>query len=144
MSPTTDAVGTAVDAENAAIFTYGVTTAFTTGATRARVAEYIASHRARRDELNQTLVSAGAAQRDPAPGYTLPVSVDDAPTARRAALAAETDCAEAYRAMLETADTPQVRRLALDGLRETAGRAAQWRRTLGVRPTTVAFPGSPQ
>ncbi|MGB3699468.1 MAG: ferritin-like domain-containing protein [Gordonia sp. (in: high G+C Gram-positive bacteria)] len=135
------ALNAAVDAENTAVFTYGVITAFTTGAVRSTVAEDIAAHRVRRDQLNGVLLAAGESERTPAPGYLLPVEVSDQQTAAKAALAAEDDCAKAYRALLEQAERPEVRRLAVEGLTDCALRAAAWRGVAGLSPRTVAFPG---
>src|SRR5690606_23027740 len=101
MSNDLDALGAAVDAENAAIFTYGVTTAFIGRAERPAVAEFIAEHRIRRTELNDDLVAAGGKARTPATGYQLPVEVKDPQTSATVLLDAEEDCARAYRAMLE-------------------------------------------
>lgn len=142
MSETTDALGVAVDAENAAVYTYGVLTAFTTGEARVAVATDIAEHRARRDELNTTLVGAGGSARDTAAGYVLPVEVTNSATAARAALDAEQDTAQAYRSLAEHADTEKIRRLAVDGLTECALRAAYWRDASGVKPVTTALPGT--
>lgn len=143
MSATTDVLGTAVDAENAAIFTYGVLTAFVSPARRQTVAEDIAAHRSRRDALVDAIRTAGANPPEPATGYTLPVRVTDGVTAARAALAAEIDCAEADREILERAETADARRLGVDGLTESALRASRWRAALQERPATVAFPGAP-
>ena len=48
MTAPTDALAAAVDAEDAAIFTYGVSTAYVSTARRSMVAEYVAAHRVRR------------------------------------------------------------------------------------------------
>lgn len=144
MTATTDALATAVDTENAAIFTYGVSTAFVSAARRTMVDDDIAAHRSRRDALGAALTAAKATVPQPAAGYTLPVTVSDSATAVRALLAAETDCTVAYRALLEKAADAAARRLGLDGLTESAVRAARWREILDVEPVTVAFPGGPE
>ena len=64
-------------------------------------------------------------------------------SAARAALVAEEDCATAYRALLEQADDETGRRIGVDGLSESALRAARWRVVLQESPVTLAFPGSP-
>ncbi|WP_026917691.1 ferritin-like domain-containing protein [Gordonia shandongensis] len=135
------ALATAADAENTAIFAYGVATAFTTADDRSAVAEYIAAHRVRRDELNARLLTAGESERTPAAGYTLPVDVTDDASAATALLAAETECATAYRALLEQADEQAVRRTAVDALTECALRATRWRSVSRTSPLTVPFPG---
>ncbi|MGV9712419.1 ferritin-like domain-containing protein [Gordonia sp. NPDC003424] len=141
MTATTDALADAVDVENAAIFTYGVSTAFVSAARRATVAEYTAAHRARRDELVAALTAAKATVPEPAAGYTLPVPVNDSVSAVRALLAAEVDCTVAYRSLNEKAEDAASRRLGLDGNTASALRAARWRVVLRESPATVAFPG---
>ncbi|AZG44086.1 ferritin-like domain-containing protein [Gordonia insulae] len=143
MTATTDALAAAIDAENAAIFTYGVATAYVSAARRVTVAEYIAAHRVRRDSLVAALTAAGGTVPQQAAGYTLPVTVDDSVSAVRALLAAEVDCTVAYRALLEKGSDTAARRQGLDGLTESTVRAANWRVALRDSPVTVAFPGTP-
>ncbi|AZZ81960.1 MULTISPECIES: ferritin-like domain-containing protein [Gordonia] len=140
---TGDPLVVAADAENAAIFTYGVITAFVAAARRRMVGDYAAEHRARRDEIDRAITAAGGTPPLAAAGYTLPVEVTDPETAARAALAAEVDCTTAYRALLEQADDEPGRRIGVDGLSDSAVRAATWRALLQETPVTVAFPGSP-
>lgn len=142
MSETTTALSEAIDAENAAIFTYGVTTAFIGSSERRAVGEYVAAHRVRRDELITDLVAAGDTPPTAAAGYTLPVEVTDASSAATVLLDAEEECARAYRAMAERVDAAALRRRAVDGLTDSALRAAHWRGALGQTPVTVAFPGA--
>lgn len=137
----TEAINNAVDAENAAVFTDGVITAFTTGDVRTAVAEQIAEHRVRRDQLNEALLEAGQPEQTAAAGYKLPVDVTDQASAATAALAAETDCEKAYRALLEQAEAAPVRRIAVDGLTDSAVRASYWRGIAKISPLTEAFPG---
>ncbi|MBM7367614.1 ferritin-like domain-containing protein [Gordonia hydrophobica] len=136
-----DALDAAADAENAAVFTYGVLTAFTTREVRTTVAEDIAAHRVRRDQLNEKLLDAGRDERTPAPGYTLPVEVTDQESAAKAAITAERDCETAYRALIEQASDASVRRIGVDGLTDCALRSSYWRGVAGATPRTVAFPG---
>ncbi len=141
MTAPTDALAAAVDAEDAAIFTYGVSTAFVSTARRSTVAEYVAAHRVRRNELVAALTAAGATAPQAAAGYTLPVDVDDSVTAVQALLAAEVDCTVAYRALIEQSEDATARRTGLDGLTESSVRAANWRVALRESPVTVPFPG---
>lgn len=141
MSTTTDALATALDSENAAIFTYGVMTAYVASARRSMLEEYIAAHRKSRDALSGALTTAGASVPAAAPGYTLPIAVTDPVSAAKVALAAEIDCTVAYRALLERGADAASRTLGVDGLTAGAERAAQWRLALGEKPATVALPG---
>ncbi|ATD70626.1 ferritin-like domain-containing protein [Gordonia amicalis] len=138
-----DPLAVAADAENAAIFAYGVITAYVAAARRRMVGDYAAEHRARRDEIERTISAAGGTPPLAAAGYTLPVQVTDPESAAQAALAAEVDCTTAYRALLEQADDESGRRIGVDGLSDCAVRAATWRALLQETPVTVAFPGSP-
>ncbi|ANY23270.1 MULTISPECIES: ferritin-like domain-containing protein [Gordonia] len=138
-----DPLAVAAEAENAAVFTYGVITAFVAASRRRTVADYADAHRARRDEIERAIEAAGNTPPPAAAGYTLPVEVTDPTTAARAALAAEIDCTVAYRALLEQADDETGRRIGVDGLTESSVRAARWRVVLQESPVTVAFPGSP-
>lgn len=141
MSNTIDALRAAADAENAAIFTYGVITAFVSQSRRNTVDQNIAAHRTARDAVNSAITKAGGTPPQPAAGYTLPVTVNDPVSAGTVALAAEVDCTVAYRALLENADSVATRTLGVDQLTASARRAADWRVALREKPSTVAFPG---
>lgn len=136
------ALGQAADAENAAVFTYGVTTAFIGPAARRAVVEYIAAHRVQRDQVNAVIVAAGGTEHSAAAGYVLPIEVTDTRSAATVLLQAENDTARAYRVLAEEGTTTQIRRLAVDGLTACALRAAHWRGVLRESPTTTAFPGA--
>ena len=142
MSETSDARNAVADAENAAIFTYGVISAYVSAARRSTIADQLAAHRARRDEINAAIVAAGDTPPPAAAGYTLPVNVTDPVSSARAALAAETDCAVAYRSLIERGDSAALRGTGVDGLTESTGRIAYWRAALNLSPVTLAFPGS--
>ncbi|WP_440713492.1 ferritin-like domain-containing protein [Gordonia sp. FQ] len=143
MSDDRKALDNAIEAENAAIFTYGVTTAFIGTAERVTVGQYVAAHRVRRDELNADVTAAGGTPPQSAAGYRLPVNVTDATSAATVLLDAEQECARAYRALLEQAGKTELRRRGVDGLTASAGYAAHWRGVLGQSPVTVPFPGTP-
>ncbi len=136
-----DALTAAVRAEDAAIFTYGVLTAFTRNAVRGRVAVDIAAHRVRRRDLAVALTAAGGQVPAPAAGYQLPQPVTDLRSVGRAAVAAENDTAVAHRALVEQADTDALRASGVEGLTGSAVRAVYWRGVAGITPTAVALPG---
>ncbi|MGW0035864.1 ferritin-like domain-containing protein [Gordonia sp. NPDC003376] len=140
---TIESLTAAADAENAAIFTYGVITAFVTAARRPTVNENIAAHRTARDAVGAAITAAGGTPPLAAAGYTLPVDVTDPLSAAKVALAAEVDCTVAYRAVLEQSDDEKAHTLAVDELTASARRASDWRVALGDKPATVAFPGAP-
>ncbi|GAB10908.1 hypothetical protein GOARA_063_01070 [Gordonia araii NBRC 100433] len=140
----TDALTAAIRAEDAAIFTYGVLTAFTRNDVRSQVAVDIAAHRVLRRSLAESLTKAGGQVPTPAAGYRLPQQVTDVRSAGSAAVRAEEDAATAYRALVEQAESDQLRQTGVEGLTDSAVRAAYWRGVAGISPTVVAVPGDPR
>lgn len=142
MTTTTDALAAVVSAEDAAIFTYGVITAFAATARRGIVADFTAEHRAARDAAAAAITAAGGEPPLAAAGYVLPVEVKNSTTAAQAAVDAEHETAVAYRALLEKAEDEAARKLGLEGLARSAVRAATWRAALRQSPFTEAMPGN--
>lgn len=139
----TDALAAALAAEHAAIFAYGpigAQLADSDGEADARAAD--AAHRSRRDALVTLLASRGASPPPGAPVYALPYPVTDRATALRLALEIEERTGAVWRAALPPTSGTE-RTMALNALTDCAVRATRWRRTAGISPTTVAFPGRP-
>jgi hypothetical protein len=130
----------ALAAEHAAIYAYGpIGVRLRDGAERdARAAE--AAHRARRDALVLALSAGGATPPPAQPAYALPFPVTDAASAARLAVAIEERTAAVWRAALPPTTGDQ-RAQALAALTDCAVRATRWRRTAGITPITVPFPG---
>ncbi|MCT2276182.1 ferritin-like domain-containing protein [Micromonospora chalcea] len=145
VNPTTSpspaqALADALAAEYAAIWAYGVIGVHLTGAARtaARAAE--AAHRSRRDALLLQLAEGSGQVPADRAGYALPYPVTDRAGALRLAVEIEERTAGHWRAAL--AHTSGVERnTALAALTDCALRATRWRRTAGVTPVTVPFPG---
>ncbi|SCE99400.1 protein of unknown function [Micromonospora marina] len=136
------ALADALAAEYAAIWAYGVIGVHLTEAARtaARAAE--AAHRSRRDALLLQLAEgSGQVPADQA-GYALPHPVTDQASALRLAVEIEERTAGHWRAAL-VHTTGADRNTALAALTDCALRATRWRRTAGVTPVTVPFPGRP-
>jgi hypothetical protein len=137
-----EALGGALAAEHAAIFAYGPIGIRLSGAAAADARAAEAAHRTRRDNLQMRLVASGAT---PAPGeasYTLPYPVIDKASALQLATEIEERAAAVWRAALpHTTDADRV--MAVAALTDCAVRATRWRRTAGVSPATVPFPGRP-
>lgn len=131
----------AVAAEHGTIYGYGLVSARSTPDVNPLVSSAMAEHRERREAAVAMLESRSVAAPLPAAGYTLPVELDKPADATKLAIRMEEDCAVAWRAVIEQAATDEVRTFAVTALQECAVRAAQWRRELGARPFTVAFPG---
>jgi Domain of unknown function (DUF4439) len=136
------AAADALAAEHAAIYAYGLIGAHLTGAaaTAARNAE--AAHRARRDALVLQLDSEGDTPTPTSPVYALPFAVTDQASALRLAVEIEERTGAVWRSALASTTGDQ-RESALNALVDSAVRATGFRRTAGITPTTVEFPGKP-
>ena len=77
----------------------------------------------------------------PAPGYQLPIAVDDPTDAANLAVRMENDAATAWRAVLEQSTDSGQRAFAVSALTQSAVLAARWKQVLEVWPVTQAFPG---
>ncbi|MGQ0775842.1 MAG: ferritin-like domain-containing protein [Pseudonocardiales bacterium] len=139
-----DALQSALAAEHAAVWAYGLVGAFLADELTDQLAEAAAAHRARRDGTERVLIDAGAQPVPAEPGYLTPEPVTDHASALRLTITVETDTAAAWRSVIEHSPAePSLRRAALDGLTAAAVQAARWRVTLGSIPATVPFPGMP-
>lgn len=129
-------LATAVAAEHAAIYGYGVLgpRLARTAVSTARVAE--AAHRLRRDQFSRLL---GDATPAAAAAYATP-AIPDAKSAAKLAAQIEEKVTAAYRATLAVTEG-EARRQVLDAMIEAANRAVTWRRIAGTAPATVTFPG---
>ncbi|MGM1063075.1 ferritin-like domain-containing protein [Saccharothrix sp. Mg75] len=136
-----DAVQDALGAEHAAVWTYGLVSAFI-DQQAAAVAEGADAHRARRDTTERWLRDRAATPRPPAAAYLPPQPVDSAAAAVAALIAVETDACVAWRGVLERTDDGELRRSALDALTTSAVRATRWRKVAGVAPSSIAMPGA--
>ncbi|GAB3555758.1 rubrerythrin [Actinopolyspora lacussalsi] len=132
----------ALEAEHAAVWLYGLATAFTEDSkVRSGIDEAAATHREHRDRTRGLLRAAGVAPPSAEPAYRPPKTVTDQNSALRALLAAEQDCSIGWLAVLERSENRQLSELALTCLTDAATRATRWRSRLGIEPSASAFPG---
>ncbi|MDU0293369.1 MULTISPECIES: ferritin-like domain-containing protein [Saccharothrix] len=136
-----DAVQDALAAEHAAVWTYGLVSAFIEQQAAA-VADGANAHRARRDTTERWLRDQGATPRPPAAAYLPPQPVDSAASAIAALIAVEADACAAWRGVLERTDDGALRRSALDALTVSAVRGTRWRKVAGVAPLSITMPGA--
>ncbi|WP_374251163.1 ferritin-like domain-containing protein [Micromonospora sp. R77] len=124
------------------MWAYGVIGVHLADAARSAARAAEAAHRARRDALILQLSSGGEQVPADHAGYALPYPVTDRASALRLAVEVEERTAGFWRAALPHT-TGADRDRALAALTDCALRATRWRRTAGVTPLTVAFPGRP-
>ncbi|GAA2622742.1 ferritin-like domain-containing protein [Paractinoplanes durhamensis] len=136
-----DQVASALAAEEAAIYAYGVIGVKLSA--KAEVAEARGAeqeHRERRDWLIGKLAESSATPGPAPAGYELPFAVADRATALELAIHIEDGVAQSWRPVLgATRDAD--RSTALAALTDSAVRAVRWRRLAAVTPLTMAFPG---
>jgi Domain of unknown function (DUF4439) len=129
------ALQTALAAEHAAIYGYGVVGAHLAGGDRTAAGAAYRGHRRRRDELTATIRAARAEPEPAAAAYTLPFEIDSASDARRLATRIEDGIAQAYAALVAASAQRGLRELGAAALGEAAVAVARWSRD------TTAFPG---
>lgn len=140
MDPT-EALQAALAAEHAAIWGYGVAGAAAAEELQDRFLAAEQVHRSRRDDTAALVRTRGAAPVEPEASYELPFDVDDQPSALRLTALLEDGGATAWHYLLGQTDERELRAVALAALTGSAVQAVRWRRTAGVQPATVAFPG---
>jgi Domain of unknown function (DUF4439) len=139
---TADAVQRALAAEHAAVWALELVTAFLPDALDAAAGEALTAHRARRDTASRYLRDHEVSPVTAEPAYAAPPVTDQA-SALALLVIVETDCAAAWRSAIEHTDDAAARSLAAQALTDAAVRGARWRRSAGVTPVTVPFPGAP-
>lgn len=128
------AAQSALAAEHAAAYGYGVIGARAGASRAAEAREAYGGHLARRDALTRTVREMGGSPRPAEAAYALPFEVQGPADAERLAAEIEDRVAGAYSDLVRAADG-RLRREAADALSAAAVRAARW------RGGGVAFPG---
>jgi Domain of unknown function (DUF4439) len=138
-----DAVQRALGAEHAAVWVYGLVSAFLPAEFDAAVTAGMTAHRARRDATARLLAASGATPRPAEPAYLPPQPVTDQDSALGVLVTAEADAGVAWRAVLDRTDDATLRRSALESLTAAAVWATRWRLAAGLAPAATALPGQP-
>ncbi|GAA0519460.1 hypothetical protein GCM10011581_09370 [Saccharopolyspora subtropica] len=138
------ALRSAVSAEQAALWVYGLATAFA-GYDRVltAISDAEKQHRRLRDAAERVIRDAGQTPPPAQPAYDVGEPVRDRRSAIALLIRAENDCQVGWRSVLENSQDPTLRVTALDGLTTAATRATRWRLTIGQQPAAQHFPGQP-
>jgi hypothetical protein len=132
---TVGALQSALAAEHAAVYGYGVVGAYLTGSQQGTATTDWVAHQVARDRLEAMLRSAGASQPTAAAvAYQLPMPVRNAREAVALAVVLEDRVATAYLGLVALSNTA-IREYGAQQVQASALRAASW------RGSTVAFPG---
>lgn len=128
------ALQTALAAEHAAVYGYGIAGAMLTGHDQARARTDWTAHQEARDTLQAMIVKLGGTPVAASAAYKLPFATRDAGSARRLAAALEDGVTQAYLGLVAVTDN-KLRTFGALAMQPPANRAAAW------RGSTVAFPG---
>jgi Domain of unknown function (DUF4439) len=131
---TVRALQSALSAEHAAVYGYGVVGAYLTGGLQATATTDWAAHQVARDRLEAMLRSLGTQPTAAAAAYQLPIPVRNAGEAVALAVVLEDRIATAYLGLVALSNTA-IREFGALQVQASALRAAAW------RGSTVAFPG---
>jgi Domain of unknown function (DUF4439) len=131
---TVRALQSALAAEHAAVYGYGVAGAYLTGSQQATATADWVAHQVARDRLEAMLRSLGSSQPTAAAAYQLPSPVRNAREAVALAVLLEDRIATAYLGLVALSST-DIKEYGAQQVQASALRAAAW------RGSTVAFPG---
>lgn len=143
MSPKDDAgsLNKALEAEYAAIFGYGVVSAYIDGDRNSSVAKVWSAHRARRNRILKFMKANELTPPEPELAYTSHKDVWDNLTALQLAARIEEDCAVAWSQALQNSVAPESRKLAVQALLSCVEWVARWRIAAGTSPAVDPLPG---
>ncbi len=136
-----EAVQQALAAEHAAIWVYGLVSAYLPAAFAGAVARGTAEHVKRRDVCERMLSAASQTPSGPEAAYVPPKPVTDANSAMELVATAEADATSAWLGVLDRTDEAALRRTALNALIGSARRGTAWRAEFGAKPVAIAMPG---
>lgn len=131
----------ALEAEYAAIFGYGVVSAYISGERNNSVAKVWSAHRARRNRVLKFMKTNGLKPPEPELAYTSHKDVWDNLTALQLAARIEEDCTVAWSQALQNSVAPESRKLAVQALLSCVEWVARWRIAAGTTPAVDPLPG---
>jgi hypothetical protein len=138
------ALRTALAAEHAAVWGYGVVGAALDPSAQGLAAVSETAHRDVRDRVVELLAQRGAEPVGAEGGYALPFPVLSGTDASALAVVLEDGVAAAWVRVLDQAVERSTRELAMGALTAAEVRAVGWRAAAGQTPSTRAFPGLPK
>lgn len=138
---TVAALQQALDTEHAAVWVYGLVSAFLPGEFAKGLDDGAGEHQQRRDAAQTMIAAAGAAPALAEAAYLPPKPVKDEKSAKAVVITAESDAATAWRAVIERCDDASLRSFSVDAMAASAARGTRWRSEAGLSPAAVALPG---
>jgi hypothetical protein len=135
-----DALQQALAAEHAAIWTYGLVSAYLPADVAKAATDGSAEHVKRRDFCERVLTAAGGTPVSPEAAYVPPKPVTDAASAKAVVATAESDTTTAWRGVVGRTDDAGLRTTATRALIASVRRGTPWRMEAGEKPAAVALP----
>jgi hypothetical protein len=135
-----EALQQALSAEHAAIWTYGLVSAYLSADFTKATNEGSAEHVKRRDFCERVLSAAGATPVSAEAAYVPPKPVTDESSAKAVVATAESDTTAAWRGVVGQTDDPGLRSSATRALIASARRGTPWRIASDQKPSAVALP----
>lgn len=137
-----EAMQTALAAEQAAIWAYGVIGTYAAMTRRSAVSAIEQTHRVRRDQLETLIVAASAIPNPSLTAYQLPSPVTDPTSAIVVAGHIEEGLTVVWRFALGNCDTATTRTFALTALIDSSVQSLAWRQVImGDAAQLYPFPG---
>ncbi|WP_410654366.1 ferritin-like domain-containing protein [Amycolatopsis sp. lyj-112] len=136
-----EAVQQALAAEHAAIWVYGLVSAYLPAAFTSAVSRGSAEHVKRRDVCERMLSAAGQTPTGPEAAYVPPKPVTDGNSAMEIVATSEADATSAWLGVIDRTDDAALRKTALNALIGSARRGTAWRAEFGAKPVAIAMPG---
>ncbi|MFE0028239.1 ferritin-like domain-containing protein [Amycolatopsis sp. NPDC059021] len=139
-----DPLQKALAAEHAAVWVYGLVSAFLPAAFGDAEKSGMAEHAERRDLCRKLISAAGTSPVAPEAAYVPPKPVTDSGSAAAVIATAESDTAAAWLNVLTRTDDAALRGMALAAMVAASRRGTPWRAEAGEKPTAIAMPGQAQ
>ena len=137
---TVTALQQALSAEHAAIWTYGLVSAYLSAGFTKATTEGAAEHVKRRDFCERVLSASGTTPVSAEAAYVPPKPVNDEASAKAVVATVESDTTAAWRGVVGQTDDPGLRTTATHALIASARRGTPWRMESGQTPSAIALP----
>ena len=140
-SETIDALQKALATEHAAVWLYGLVSAFLPRSFNLALSNGMSAHTTSRDATDRLVRNAGATPVPSEIAYQTPQAVTNQSSALAALIAAESDAAKAWHSVLEYTSDQDIRKAASATLTDCALRGARWNKAAGQPLSIPALPG---
>ncbi len=136
-----DPLQQALAAEHAAIWVYGLVSAYLPGEFGDAEKAGMTEHTVRRELCRTLITGASGTPVSADAAYVAKTPVTDSGSAAKLVATAEADCASAWLGVVTHTDDTALRTMALNALIAASRRGTPWRAEAGEKPVAIAMPG---